>query len=59
MLNTRTLKRCRFVVSSTWRSVHKAGTAFNHVALSDLLRRLRPGTRWCVEAHIVADSFWQ
>ena len=62
ILNAQTLKRCRFVgydVSSTWHSVHKAGAAFNHVALSDLLRRLRPGTRWCVEAHIVAESFWQ
>ena len=62
MLNALKLKRCRFVgydVSSTWRSVHRAGAAFNHVALGDLLRKLRPGTRWCVEAHIVADCFWR
>lgn len=62
MLNAPKLKRCRFVgydVSSTWRSVHQAGAAFNHVALGDLLRKLRPGTRWCVEAHIVAESFWR
>ena len=62
MLNALKLKRCLFIgydVSSTWRSVHRAGAAFNHVALGELLRKLRPGARWCVEAHIVADSFWR
>lgn len=51
---------CTFVgydVSSTWRRAGSNG-GFNHVAFSELLRRLRPGTRWCVEAHIVSDSFW-
>ena len=50
---------CTFVgydVSSTWRRAGSNG-GFNHVAFSELLRRLRPGTRWCVEAHIVSDSF--
>ena len=51
---------CTFVgydVSSTWRRAGGNG-GFNHVAFGELLRRLRPGTRWCVEAHIVSDSFW-
>ena len=55
-------RRCRFVgydVSSTWRSAKlKSSAKFNHIAFGEFARKVRAGQRWCVEAHIVFDTFW-
>lgn len=43
-------------VSSTW----KSRVGFNHVGFREIARDLAMGGRlWCVEAHVVADTFWQ
>jgi len=42
-------------VSSTW----KSRVGFNHVDFREIARDLAKGGRlWCVEAHVVADTFW-
>jgi hypothetical protein len=61
LMHNAQLRHCRYVgydVSSTWRSISKGGAAFNHIALGELTRKVSPGTRWCIEAHIVSATFW-
>ena len=42
-------------VSSTWKS--RAG--FNHVSFREIVRAVPQGGRfWCVEAHVVTETFW-
>ena len=43
-------------VSSTW----KSRVGFNHMNFLEIARGVAKGGRsWCVEAHVVAETFWQ
>ena len=43
-------------VSSTW----KSRVGFNHVSFREIARDVPKGGKfWCVEAHVIAETFWQ